>query len=181
MMKQRRSQGVWPGLFGLLFLLLFLIMATIFLLLGGPNWKTLPFTILLLITVLDVGVRLLTRIGTLWLVGAGRLAIVKTLSSTDVRVPQLGNGSMSSLKARWDEISETDAYEDSRIDGSLVRSRWHYRGRGAKVAASQDGPEDTGIWLASVSLDLLDAPSASRVEISSSGFQAQPHSSLDAS
>lgn len=119
-----RSQGVRPGVVGLVFLILVCLAGIIYMapqLFARPNgWTGIPFLILMGVGVIFFARGLATRARTLAAVSNGNYSILKTLSLTEAFVSLRGLSPQEALRRCFDEMSDANGYESRVMEGENI-------------------------------------------------------------
>jgi hypothetical protein len=124
MTSMPRSQGVRPGVVGLISLIVICLAGIAFVtpqLFVRPNgWAGIPFLVLMTMGIVNFARGLVTRIRTLAAVAKGDYAIQKTLSLTEAFVNLHGMSSQEALRRCFDEMSTANGYESRLMEASQV-------------------------------------------------------------
>ncbi|GGH92281.1 hypothetical protein GCM10007170_10460 [Arthrobacter liuii] len=119
-----RSQGVRPGVIGLISLIAVCLAGIAYVtsqLLVRPNgWAGIPFLILLTMGIVSFVRGLVTRIRTLTAVNKGDYAIQKTLSLTEAFVNLHGMSPQEALHRCFDEMDAANGYEGRVMEANRL-------------------------------------------------------------
>jgi hypothetical protein len=119
-----RSQGVRPGVVGLIFLIVLCLAGIAFVvpqLFARPNgWTGIPFLILMSMGIVFFARGLATRARTLAAVSNGNYSILKTLSLTEAFVSLRGLSPQEALTRCFDEMSDANGYQGRLMEADKV-------------------------------------------------------------